>query len=1232
MRNRLFHSRPVPEDQASLGVDYGSNLRMISLLGMAGIFSFLAGFIVMLLTYREPIIWITVVSGAISLGLAVVAYRLARRGRLLAGAIVLLTSFALLIPVVPLTFTGISNQVVLVAIVLLLAIGLQILPARYIIFVVLLNLAESVLYIVINRYPPFQRVDTENLTTIIWVIIAAAAVFILGWLARSFRALNLAGKMMVAFTTITLIVVGVVSYVNVGQTNTAVTANVGNELNRQAIQESQAVGEMLHSQVNSLNALSVGELLQRAVVSANLAYGADSPEANLAKINALDQEWRLAVKERRISDPLISVRLQNDVAFDLVEYSQVFPYNGELLLTDAYGALVAANEVTSDYYQGDESWWQTTYNQGQGAVYISKPEYDESLGQEAFIVAVPVKSRSVGQVIGVLRTTLRIEALNNLLKQDTGNAGTVVDLYFPGDTAHYLENGQYALAQPETVAQLEQAAGQVYTRMAYHGGDVLVAQAPVNTIEQDPVVSRLGWFSVVHQDVDQALQPVVAQRENSLALTGIIASLVSLLAVAIAQVFANPLTSLTEAVERVRAGDLNATALVRTQDEMGRLALTFNSMTARLRETLSGLEQQIADRTRELTLAGNVGRALSQERDVDRLLKLAVELIRSTFDLYYTQIYLTDPSQKLLILRAGSGEVGADLMRRGHRLAIGPGSLNGAAAANKEASIVADTARSEEFKPNALLPDTRSEMTVPLMVGERVVGVLDMQSRRPNALTNDNLPAFQSLAGQLAIAVENAQLFAQAQQARDEVESQARRLTQTAWNDYLDGVQHPERLGFTYDQVAVAALDFAAFEPGEARPEREVKGSLALQAPILLAGEPVGQIAVDRADQQEWSPEETELVQAVAAQVARQVDNLRLLEQSDRYRRDAERAAQRLVREGWEEFSQTLVSREAGFVYDQNRVAPLEGAAPATAPVMHSYPVQVREEKIGELVVEGEQVLDADAQRIVQSVTERLGAHLENLRLSAQTQAALSTTERLYRGSDQVVRAATPEDVLRAVIVNTPLYRFERSNLLLFNRPWGKTVPEKGVFMAAYDRSNQPGVAVGTELNLQEFPLTAHLRPGQPTFIADVETDERVDPDTRLALRPLGTALVIFPLETGGQWIGWLSAAGSSLAYLDEEELRQAQTLIGQAATVLQSMRLLEQSQDRAQRERTLRQVAERVRSGVDTEMVLQAAAREVGVALGRTVLVRLGLPDEQPNPDRQPQPIPAGPGNGSQG
>jgi len=485
---------------------------------------------------------------------------------------------------------------------------------------------------------------------------------------------------------------------------------------------------------------------------------------------------------------------------------------------------------------------------------------------------------------------------------------------------------------------------------------------------------------------------------TAMLVTGVLVSLLGAgLLLALLRSILLPLNSLRDAASRVTAGGLDAQARVFADDEIGLVAKTFNVMTARLRDLVSSLENRVSERTRDLSLAADVGQRLSAVRDLDSLLAEAVELIRARFDLYYTQIYLTNPSVTALELRAGTGEVGQELLRRAHRLPIGPGSLNGRAAGEKQAVIVADTrtAASRSFRPNPLLPDTRSEMCVPLLVGDRVVGVLDLQSARPGALTEENLPAFQALAGQLAVAVQNANLFAEAQQAHAEVEAQARRLTRTGWQDFLNAVERSEHLGFTYDQAALKPLN----EP--LKTDRHP----GLAAPITITGESVGTIQIEGDAQRAWTQDEAELVTLVARQVAQQVENLRLLAQAEEARAEAEQATRRLTREGWETYLQSAQNVTEGYAYDLNQVRPLtaEAAMPGDgeAPLVQALTVQG--EAIGELIVLSPGGSSGAETALVAAVAERLSAHLENLRLYAEAETNAQRAQTLVENAPEAI-------------------------------------------------------------------------------------------------------------------------------------------------------------------------------------------------------------------------------------
>ncbi|MFZ5912329.1 MAG: cache domain-containing protein [Chloroflexota bacterium] len=478
-----------------------------------------------------------------------------------------------------------------------------------------------------------------------------------------------------------------------------------------------------------------------------------------------------------------------------------------------------------------------------------------------------------------------------------------------------------------------------------------------------------------------------------------------------------PLAILTRAAEAIEKGDLNQNVQVTSKDEVGQLAQAFNAMVIQLRDLFITMEQRIADRTHDLGTASEVGRAIT-EKVANRyeMMAEAVEIIRSRFNLYYTQIYLVDPSGRNLVLSAGTGQVGAQLMRKYHHLPIGLGSINGRAVSEKQAVIIEDTEKSSNFLPNPLLPLTRSEMSVPLMVGDTVVGVLDMQSDQPGALNETTLPAFTALAGQLAIAIQNAFLFAQTEQARAEIEEQSRRLTAEGWQEFLDGIERSERIGFAYAQDEVIPL----VEVETASPD--VGNVLAI--PFHVTGTKVGEIRVEDDPDHVWTETEKEIIQATATQVAQHIENLRLLAKAEKYRDEAEQAVRRLTREGWEEYLRQNQEVGVGFLYDGEKVSPV--ARPEDLEAKLSCDIKVGGEPIGQLSIaraDDAMPLSDEEWQLIVSVTERLSAHIENLRLSTQTEQALAASQRLAQ-REQTLRQITaavhsstnPETILRMAV------------------------------------------------------------------------------------------------------------------------------------------------------------------------------------------------------------------------
>lgn len=162
--------------------------------------------------------------------------------------------------------------------------------------------------------------------------------------------------------------------------------------------------------------------------------------------------------------------------------------------------------------------------------------------------------------------------------------------------------------------------------------------------------------------------------------------------------------------------------------------------------------------------AAEIARDISSSLNLDDLLKKAVDLIRTRFDFYHAGIFLKDAAGEYVVIREATGEAGSQMKRSGHKLGVGSKSIVGFVAGNGEQLIVNDTTRDATYYPNPLLPDTRGEAAIPLRVGDRIVGVLDVQSTTAYAFTDSSLRTLQILADQLAIAVINSELFAETQE------------------------------------------------------------------------------------------------------------------------------------------------------------------------------------------------------------------------------------------------------------------------------------------------------------------------------------------------------------------------------------------------------------------------------------------------------------------------------------
>ena len=237
-----------------------------------------------------------------------------------------------------------------------------------------------------------------------------------------------------------------------------------------------------------------------------------------------------------------------------------------------------------------------------------------------------------------------------------------------------------------------------------------------------------------------------------------------------------PISDLTITSKAIAEGDLTKRATIQSNDEIGVLADAFNTMTSQLQNALQDMEKRVEMRTKALSTSAEVSQRLSSATDPQRLAVEVVEQVQAAFKYYHAHIYFMDEESGDLIMAGGTGDAGAAMLARGHKIPHGRG-LVGRAAATNAPVLVPDVSKAEGWLPNPLLPDTRSEVAIPISSGRQVLGVLDVQQNTVNGLDQEDVRLLQSLAGQVAISLQNARSYEQSK-SQAELETLANTIGQ----------------------------------------------------------------------------------------------------------------------------------------------------------------------------------------------------------------------------------------------------------------------------------------------------------------------------------------------------------------------------------------------------------------------------------------------------------------------
>ncbi|MBI3170548.1 MAG: GAF domain-containing protein [Chloroflexi bacterium] len=385
-------------------------------------------------------------------------------------------------------------------------------------------------------------------------------------------------------------------------------------------------------------------------------------------------------------------------------------------------------------------------------------------GEPVLLTIISYKTAR-GSNLGVLIGVTKGDTLQELLQPLNGLA-PYANTYFvlSGDQIISV-NPESGVFSPTTIE--DSAEMQLRSELdAMKGQENPVSTAlDVELTEETSVLAQVQWLPSIQSGVVLAIESeTIFEHVNSLTPFTILLALGTLGAMGVFLYYGTrrvikPLKSLSEATRKFAEGDWSQRAeATHADNEIGLLSNSFNYLADQIEDSYKSLERKVEERTLQIRTAAEVAQSITTIPDLDEMLSKTVELLVQQFDFYQTAIFLVDRSRKNVDFKAGYGSGTKSLLERKYSLPISSASIVGWVAANNKVRVASDVTEDELHLQNEFLPETRSEASVPISLGNHVLGVLDVQSTQPGAFSPDAILMLQTLASQIAAAMQTAGL------------------------------------------------------------------------------------------------------------------------------------------------------------------------------------------------------------------------------------------------------------------------------------------------------------------------------------------------------------------------------------------------------------------------------------------------------------------------------------------
>jgi GAF domain-containing protein/HAMP domain-containing protein len=643
------------------------------------------------------------------------------------------------------------------------------------------------------------------------------------------------------------------------------------------VQANQQATEQVERQLQSIAELKRGQIVRWLEASQGVLT------LFLADRNRVDQFVNFVVFSSPEAESVTRQTL-NNVLGEAVKAQPLFE---EFFVYNTKGEILAASNPVQ---LGKIVTRQPYFSQSLKEPYVQPPYYALGTADLAMLITQPLIDQRK-QIVGVLAGRLNLNTLGQIMTDRTGLSSSG-ETYLVSLESHYLVTPSRFESEGyiPTRAYFSEGINRVLDGEDGAGTYPSYREPPVNVIGAYRWIPQLQVGLLAEVEEAEALAPYTRARNIS---TGI-ALVAVLAAVGIgfysATRISRPIAALTQVATRITDGNLEQRAEIAERNEIGLLANAFNTMTAQLRELIGSLEDRVTARTERLEIVATLGERLSAILKVEELLAEVVNQIKDKFDYYHAHIYLLDDEGQNLVIAEGVGEAGAEMKAKGHSIPLNaPTSLVARAARTGEIVTVDNVREAEDWLPNPLLPNTYSEMAVPIVLEGQVVGVLDVQQDKIAGLDEADASLLRSLVNQVAVAIRNARLFDEVETALAEAYAAQARYTEQSWEKAKIVTQHGQ---YHYARPGAPLLDettlieakqqgLTQFKPTVVTINGQNSHPNLLVAPVTLRNQAIGALQLHpTTDDQAWTEDDLLIVEAVSEELAQIAENIRLFEET----------------------------------------------------------------------------------------------------------------------------------------------------------------------------------------------------------------------------------------------------------------------------------------------------------------------------------------------------------------